>query len=159
MASTRTTVADRKRAEMEEACAQLRELFPIGSTVHTSLLHVSRSGMLRSVAVLVSRPDGSIENVSWQVARATGQKMHKTTDGVAMGGCGMDMGFSLVYSLGRALYPNGHPCIGRLVTDPAGYAECPSNDHSNESGDAYRTGFRPDRIHSDGGYALRRHWI
>lgn len=39
-----------------------------------------------------------------------------------MNGCGMDMGFSLVYDLGRVLFRDNFRCIGK---------GCPSSDHDN----------------------------
>ena len=154
MTSTRT------RNEQRDAAREaLRELYPVGSTVHTKLLHVSRSGMLRSIAVLYPTPAGTIRDVSGLVARAIGSKLHSPTGGVAMGGCGMDMGFALVYSLGRALYPDGQPCNGSDGYEIGTGPRCTSNDHSNERGDAYRAGFRKGRLHSDSGYALSHRWV
>jgi hypothetical protein len=46
-------------------------------------------------------------------------------EGIIMGGCGMDMGFHLVYSLSSILYRNGYRCLGK---------GCPSNDHANDHG-------------------------
>lgn len=42
-------------------------------------------------------------------------------DGIIVDGCGMDMGFSLVYSLSHTLYPE-YTCIGE---------NCPSPEHGN----------------------------
>jgi hypothetical protein len=145
--NTTTTRKTERQAQTDAAIASLRELFPIGSTVHTKLLHVSRSGMLRSFAVLV--PEGnSIRDVSGLVARAIGARLHQPTGGVAMGGCGMDMGYALTYSLARALYRDGFPCTGSDGYHSEG-VRCPSNDHSNGDRD-YTAG----RLHSNPGYAL-----
>lgn len=73
-------------------------------------------------------------------------------DGIVCGGCGMDMGFDLVYRLSRTLFQDRFGCIG----DSLEYAKrCPSNDHSNERERNYTKG----RQHSDGGYALRQRWL
>jgi hypothetical protein len=64
--------------------------------------------------------------------------------GIKQHGAGMDMGFGLVYTLSRSLYPNGFECIGE---------RCPSNDHSNGDRD-----YTP-HTHSDGGYALQQAWL
>jgi hypothetical protein len=53
-------------------------------------------------------------------------------DGITIGGCGMDMGFELVYQLGYALWPNGTPAP-----------------HGTRNGE-------PD---TNGGYALRQRWL
>jgi hypothetical protein len=96
----------------------------------------------------------------------------------------MDMTFAIVYSLSRAMFPNGHRCNGVST----GAKRCPSNDHANDYGQARtiarreleeagvdltasqslvteraalvvdRDGlyYRRGRVHSDGGYALHR---
>jgi hypothetical protein len=137
-----------KNAQAEEAREQLRAMLPPGSTVKTILRHVSRSGMTRAISPVV---DG--EDVSWLVVRAVpGFRFNQRHDGITMGGCGMDMGFSLVYTLSRALYPNGFECIGEGDPDTWG-SRCPSNDHSNGDRD-----YTPHH-HSSGGYALKQAWL
>lgn len=62
------------------------------------------------------------------------------------------MGFELVYSLSRTLFPDGFDCIG----EGDGYGTfCPSNDHSNDRTRDYS----PGRHHGGGGYALRQRWL
>lgn len=135
--------ASEKRAEQQQAADHLRTLFPPGSTVYTVLRHVSRSGMSRSISVLHQDADG-ISDVSYLVARALGDKLDRERGGVKVGGCGMDMGFSLVYNLSATLHPEGFGCVGK---------GCPSSDHYNGDRD-----YTPHR-HSAGGYALRHRWI
>lgn len=162
-----STATARKITERDAARAALRELFPIGSTVSTKLLHVSRSGMLRSFAVLVSEA-GEVRDVSRMVAEVIGAKIHKPTGGVAMGGYGMDQGYTLAYSLGRALYSDaleaerGIPAEGRPPFRCIGGhgAYCPSNDHTNERSRApYVSDYSVNRVHSDAGYALSHRHI
>lgn len=129
--------------ERDAAIKQLRELFPIGSTVRTVLRHVSRSGMSRAISII--GPDD--DDVSYLVVRATGDRFDSRYGGIKVGGCGMDMGYHLVYGLARTLYRDGFPCAG---------TSCPSNDHSNEWRNPDWT---PGRIHSDPGYALQHRWI
>lgn len=102
-----------------------------------------------------------------------------------MNGCGMDMGFHLVYSLSRVLFSpkqGGFECLG------IGHY-CPSNDHSNAYGAnrqeqcfVCRNALNGSELkrqnsmaheflvcseecrvkpwmHSDGGYALRQRWL
>lgn len=142
----------------DEAIAKLRDLLSPGDTVQTILRHRSRSGMSRSISPVVNG-----EDVSYLVAPACGLSFDRKHGGVRMGGCGMDMGFALVYDLSRALWPEGHGCIGQL---PSG-GSCPSNDHSNGDrdytphpgcGKPDARGHR-DHWHSDGGYALRHRWL
>lgn len=142
----------------DEAIAKLRELLHPGDTVQTILRHRSRSGMSRSISPVIGG-----EDVSYLVAPAVGYSFDRRHGGVRVSGCGMDAGFHLVYSLSRALYPDGHPCTGE---------RCPSNDHSNGDRDytpEHRGNARGDvwpghplwhpHQHSDGGYALRHRWL
>lgn len=131
----------RHTAEQQEAAQQdLRETFPPGSTAKTILRHVSRSGMTRSISIV----DANSNDVTWQAVRALDERLDPRHDGIKIGGCGMDMGFALVYNLSRTLYPAGFTCIGE---------GCPSNDHSNGDRD-----YTPHH-HSDGGYAISQRWL
>ena len=132
-----------EQAEQTEAQDQLRAILKPGDEVRTILRHVSRSGMSRSISVIVSNGDG-VRDISWLIARAGLGRFDRKYDGIKVGGCGMDMGFSLVYNLSRALYGDSFVCVGE---------GCPSNDHSN--GDLDRTPHK----HSDGGYALTQRWL
>ena len=109
-----------------EAVATLRKLYGVkaGSTIHTSVVHVSRSGMSRTIKAYVTR-SGHIYDVSWLVADAIGATRDRDRGGVKLQGCGMDMTFHLVYSLGEAMFPKGTRCTGNPKT-------CRSNDHSND---------------------------
>lgn len=76
-------------------------------TLHTVLTHVSRSGMRRKIKVLVSTPGLGIANISYAVARALEWKYDDRDGAVIVDGCGMDMGFHLIYSLSSVLYGHG----------------------------------------------------
>lgn len=93
-------------AEREADIAYFRELFPVGARVATSVVHVARSGMSRSIKVFAVI-DGSISDVSWRVARLLREPFDNNHGGVKVSGCGMDMCFATVYNLGRTLYPEG----------------------------------------------------
>lgn len=148
-----------KKAERAEAVEKLRGMLRPGSTVRTILRHVSRSGMLRCVSPII---DG--EDCSWLVARALGLRVDQMKGGVRISGCGMDMGFHLIYELSSVLYRGGFGCIG---------AGCPSNDHSNGDNDytPHADGCPKSSAevgkdlpthrhhHKDGGYALRHRWL
>lgn len=156
-----------------EARAFLLGVLKPGQTVYTILRHVSRSGMYRRIslqAISAERPgemvwlDGACLNLG------LGDRPRGRGDGVGVGGCGMDMGFHLVYSLSRALWPHGYGCIGQ---------GCPSNDHFNGDRDYSvhvlrdEHGELEDREpgpgeaadgckrhwHRDGGYMLRHKWL
>jgi len=136
------------RTEQREAVDQLRAILPPGSTVHTVLRHVSRSGMSRSISLVVC-DNGEPSDITWLAVRAGLGRFDRDRGGIKVAGCGMDMGFSLVYDLGRTIYPDGHCCSG---------PDCPSNDHSN--GDrTYNGNGDWTHTHADGGYALRHRWL
>jgi hypothetical protein len=83
-----------------------------------------------------------VSGYAWSVGLGEGAHPNDQSDGgLKIGGCGMDMGFALVYALGRKLYPDGFDCAGE---------RCPSNDHCNRVEATH---------HKDGGYALRHAWI
>lgn len=138
--STRAKVT---KAERDEAIAQLRECLKPGDTVYTVLKHRSRSGMQREIAVLLvaDATDGSgpyARNASYRVATALGWRC-SDRDAVVVGGCGMDMGFHVVYTLGRVLFPEG----GSL-------------EHSPRRAQEERAGETRER---DGGYLLKHCWL
>lgn len=135
-----TTVAN----ETQTAIEQLGEHLPPGARVTTVLRHVSRSGMSRSISLMIGDENGDPWDISWLAARAGLGKIDQNHGGIKVSGTGMDMGFWLVYNLARTIYPHGHDCIGE---------GCPSNDHSNGDRD-----YTPHN-HSDGGYALRQVWL
>jgi hypothetical protein len=97
-----------QQAERDDAIAKLRAMLNPGDTVYTILEHVSRSGMSRDIrVVLMTCEDGRPVDLhpNYLVAKAIGER--QKGDAIVMGGCGMDMGFHLVYSLGRVLFPDG----------------------------------------------------
>jgi hypothetical protein len=148
-----TKAAQRER---DEAIADLRELLKPGDTVYTVLRHVSRSGMVHDIDVYVLR-DNEPRYLSYWTAKAIGAPMHN--DSVRVGGCGMDMGFHLVYSLSHVLFPDGFDCIGQGLVADDGHPvrpRCPSNDHSNDRG---ASNYAPTRHHASGGYALNQRWL
>jgi hypothetical protein len=139
---------------------ELRNLFPIGSTVSTVLRHVSSSGMSRSISVLHADSTGDISDVTWIVARVTGNKIDPKHGGIKMGGCGMDMGFALVYGMSRTIYRDSFYCTGTNGYDshePTDTPRCPANDHVNER--MADSNYSTTRLHSDAGYALNQRWI
>ena len=140
-----------QQAERAEAVERLREWLKPGDEVYTILRHVSRSGMSRSISLVIGSEDGP-SDISYLAARALGDKVDERHGGVKIGGCGMDMGFALVYNLSAALFPDGFECIGEGSPERWG-SRCPSNDHSNGDRD-----YAPHH-HGSGGYALRHRWL
>lgn len=95
--------------DKEIARMKLREMFAEQAkpTVYTILRHVSQSGMSRDISVKTLE-DGQLRDITYTVAEALGEKI-KDRNGqrvVRVNGCGMDMGFHLVYGLSSVLYPN-----------------------------------------------------
>ena len=95
--------------DKELARMKLRELFAGQDrpTVYTVLRHVSQSGMSRDIS-LKTVEDGQIRDITYTASIALGEKP-KDKNGqrvIRVNGCGMDMGFHLVYGLSSVLY--GH---------------------------------------------------
>ena len=94
------------KRERAEAIANLRERLQPGDVIFTRLNHVSASGMTRWLDLFVIR-DNEPPRLSWSAAAATDYTYCDRRESLKIEGCGMDMGFSAVYSLGRALWPDG----------------------------------------------------
>ncbi len=157
------------KKERAEAIKWLRELFPPGSVAHTVLRNVSRSGMTRRIDVYAIS-DNQTQWVSRAVARVVGFTFNERHECLSVGGCGMDMGFHVVSTLSRVLYPDGFGCTGE---------GCRSNDHSNgdrdytphvltdEDGEPENRAPGPGELrdgcichwHRAGDYAVSHRWI
>ena len=149
-----------EKLEQADAIKRLREWLKPGDTVYTVLRHVSYSGMSREISLHMVEPDGRISWLSGLAARAMGDKLGKR-DGIKVGGCGMDMGFHLVYNLGRTLFPEGFGTSGSL---PLGHEIRPKSKEAAAKAVAKGATFRGRNEDatgwdSDGGYALVQRWI
>lgn len=138
-----------KQQNREESITLLREILKPGDTVHTILRNVSRSGMNRRISCVTS----DMRDITFHVARALDEPTKNRAGyvqdaGISQSGCGMDMGFNLIYNLASVLFPDGYMCIGRDENH-----RCPSNDHSNGDRD-----YTP-HMHRSGGYALNQRWV
>jgi hypothetical protein len=146
------TTKTEKQERLDHATAGLNKWLKPGDTVYTLVTHVARSGMSRSIKVFVMLDNEPVD-ITWHTMMLLDLKIDQNNGGVKMGGCGMDMGFALVYDLSRVLFRDKFECIG----DHEQYAKrCPSNDHVN-SGPG-RNDYTP-HMHSNGGYALRQRWL
>lgn len=94
-----------KASELEQidAILDLRTILKPGDKIYTTLRHVSRSGMQRVIDVHVIK-DNEPRWLGSLVAKAMGYRFDDRKQGLVVGGCGMDMGFHVVHSLGYALY-------------------------------------------------------
>jgi hypothetical protein len=119
-----------------EAFNTLHSMLKPGDTVYTICDHVSRSGMSRDIRLVVLKCEPTGESYTlhpnYSASKLLEIPQAKKGDGLKMGGCGMDMGFQLVYLLGKAMWPDGTP-----------------QPHGKRNG-------VPD---SDGGYALKHRWL
>jgi hypothetical protein len=98
---------EQAKREQDEALDFLLDVFSkqVRPTAYTILKGVSASGMSRTMKV-VTYHEGQVIDITWYVTRAgigtlterNGQRV------LRVGGCGMDMGFHVVYSLSVALY-------------------------------------------------------
>ena len=122
--------------EREESLAMLRKWLKPGDTVYTILETRAASGLSRRIRVLIPyvREDGSVDFIhpNHAVSKVLKLRRDDKHEGVTIQGCGMDMGFEIVYRLGKALWPEGTP-----------------KPHGSRNGS-------PD---SDGGYALKHRWL
>ena len=118
----------------------LRCLKP-GKTVYTILRRRSSSGMSRHISLVIIDKDYNgkpvIFDLTWWAAQAMDYRLDRDTGGIVVSGCGMDMGFHLVYSLGRKLFPKGFKL---------------------PKGQPGRNGDTSGRD-NDGGYALKHTWL
>ena len=121
------------KEEIEKATQELRAILKPGNKVYTILRHVSKSGMSRSISMFVVKKGERLDITYW-ASRVLEDRIDQKNDGIVITGAGMDMGFSLVYSLGWRLFPKG-------FKDPKGYWR-------NE----------PLKYETDGGYALKQEW-
>lgn len=150
-----------KRSEKEESAAELRKLLKPGDTVYTVLRHVSRSGMMRRIDLYVVKK-GEPRYITYYVGKVLEYKRSRDKEGLSVGGCGMDMGFHLVHSLGYALW-------GAIARDGTGSrATAIRKAIRKASGHYLMQGGRteePDPAQPAGewfgaaGYALKHSWI
>lgn len=160
-------MAKYSKADQAEALANLRKWIKPGDTVYTILRHVSRSGMRREIGIMLlpkgKRGAAGPMHPNFAVACALGLPMATTSrDGVKMGGCGMDMGFALVYELGSRLWPKGktvkcNRCAGTGSRSAVRF-ESPDADGTPEVLPCRECDGKGKRRVS-GGYLIRHEWI
>ena len=87
-----------------------------GSRVYTILRHVSSSGMSRDISLLVADREGRISDITYYAADALGSRLVERNGfrAIRVNGCGMDMGFHLVYNLSSVLF-HGHDRAGYIL--------------------------------------------
>jgi hypothetical protein len=128
----------RNETERQEAVAKLREMLKPGDKVYTILRHVARSRMTRHVSAVIIH-EGKPFEISYLVARCLDYRRNRDDGGLVVGGCNMDMGFEIVYNLGRKLFPKGFK--------------------PSEAGRQGRNGSDDKAVDKDGGYSLNHEWL
>lgn len=96
-----------ERGYQIEAQNYLLDNIQKGDTIYTVLLNVSPTGMSRSIMTVIWTEKG-VRNISRLVARALEMKWHPDKNCINISGCGMDMGFSIVYDMGSVLFGDGY---------------------------------------------------
>ncbi len=123
-----------QQEQTAEAKQTLMAMVKPGDTVYTILRQVSRSGMSRHISVQTIQDDKPYD-ITYLVARVLNMRRNDHDGGLIISGCGMDMGFEIVYLLSYALFPKGFKVEGR-----------------GRNGDA--SGWD-----NDGGYAMKQSWL
>jgi hypothetical protein len=120
MSTLEKPLSKKALAELEksESIERLRKLFTGDDkpVIHTITRHVSSSGMSRDISLIYVK-GGAIHNITYSAALALEWPLSEKSGNraVRVSGCGMDMGFHLVYTLSRVLYRD-------TVEGDAGYA-------------------------------------
>lgn len=72
--------------------------------------------MTRDISVIVSH-EGKLRDITWHVAKVAGYRLREPNGKWAcrVSGCGMDMGFSLIYNLSSVLY-RGRERAGYVIS-------------------------------------------
>jgi len=101
----RLTVKVGKELYLQQAKDDLMTLIKPNSVINTLVRSVSSNGMSRRISLYIV--DGQeMRSIDHWASVITGYKQ-SDKGGLIVGGCGMDMGFHLVYTLGALLWPNG----------------------------------------------------
>jgi hypothetical protein len=113
---------EQKQADFDYAKKQLLDYYLTeGATVYTVLRSVSSSGMSRTMSLKVAK-DGKILDLTYYASVVLGYKLVEVNGSRALrvGGCGMDMGFHVVYSLASVLFRDKYE--GQADAVDAGYS-------------------------------------
>jgi len=149
-----------REAYRAQAKADLLAFITPGQTIHCILRHVAKSGMSRRISLFVIQ-NGEPRNITGTAAVAMDRTLNRDEFSIVVGGCGMDMGWHLVYSLSRCLFPDGFGEVGSngivkdlrpLTREKAAEAVAAGYRFHGRNGDT--SGWD-----NDGGYALKHNWL
>jgi hypothetical protein len=137
-----------------------------GDTIYTILRHVSPSGMTRWITPIIYQ-SGDPRYLSYAISETGLYPFDRNRDALKVSGCGMDMGFDLVYNLGRILFPDGFglPVVTPTWDHMAMQDQRPlTKDIARKleaAGCVFKRGRNGDTSgwDSDGGYALVQRWL
>jgi hypothetical protein len=132
----RLTKKEIEANEVSEIKARLLKILNGNRRIYTNLKRVSSSGMSRHISLHIANGN-EITDITWYAGKILGYKHSSDTGGLVVGGCGMDMGFAVVYSLSRMLFPDGFKLV---------------NGEYGRNGD--KSGYD-----NDGGYCLKQQWL
>lgn len=105
-------------------------------TIYCILRHVSASGMSRRISFFMIKNNKPF-HLDYLISQVTNYKRDRDHSGLRVGGCGMDMGFAVVYDFSHCIFPTG-------------FKYRKSEHHRN--GDI-------SKRDKDGGYALEQRWM
>jgi hypothetical protein len=119
---TTATKKQQKQEDYNYAKKQLLEFFvKEGDTIYTVLRSVAPSGMSRTMSLKVAR-EGKILDLTYWASVVLEYPLVEVNGSraIRVGGCGMDMGFHVVYSLARVLFRDKYE--GQADSVDAGYS-------------------------------------
>lgn len=95
------------KADKDHSLEMLNKFLNKNQTVYCVLRHVSRSGVRREIALFVIH-ENRMQVISGWVSDVLEMPINRDNLGIKIDGCGMDMGFHVVYNLASVLYGNGY---------------------------------------------------
>jgi hypothetical protein len=110
---TTTTMSKKEQKKLDYEYAKERLLtyyINEGDTIYTVLRSVAPSGMSRTMSLKVAK-DGKIQDLTYYASVVLDYPLVEVNGSraIRVGGCGMDMGFHIVYSLSRVLFRDESP--------------------------------------------------
>ena len=95
-----------KQQIKKEAIDYLKSIIKKDDVLYTQLNHISQSGMMRHISIKYIK-DNKPMDITGYIAEADDWKEAKNRfggyNGIKVGGCGMDMGFHVVYNISKTL--------------------------------------------------------
>ena len=100
-----------KQQIKKEAIDILKSIIKKDDVLYTQLNHVSQSGMMRHISIKYIKNNKPMD-ITGYIAEANDWKEAKNRfggyNGIKVGGCGMDMGFHVIYNISKTLFNDGY---------------------------------------------------